>query len=242
MKAVRYVVPNLFTALAFCLGLWSVFLSHGGELERAGWLIVWCALLDIADGAAARLLKATSPFGAQFDSLADVVAFGIAPAVLAYQAAGSFFGVATGSPTRQWIAAACVFFALMAALRLARFNVTEPERQAKWFRGIPTTLAGSIVATAIVVAARGLPADHAVGVTILPAALLALGLAMISTLRFPKIAKRGSSAVNAFQVVLLVAVYACGALRVAPEFLLAVAASFALLGILAGLLAGDAGR
>lgn len=242
MKAVRYAIPNLFTGLSFCLGLWSVGASHTGELELAGWLIVWCALLDIADGAAARILNASSRFGAEFDSFADLVAFGIAPAMLAYAVAGRSPGIPSGSAASWLVAAGCIFFALMSALRLARFNATPPELHAGWFHGIPTTLAGSIVATSVLIALPDVAALGAAPGQIIAAELVVLALAMISTLRFPKIAVRQSRAVNVFQLALLITVYACGILRFAPGYLFVVAVSFAALGLLIGFLAARPGR
>jgi CDP-diacylglycerol--serine O-phosphatidyltransferase len=242
MKALRYAIPNLFTGLSFCLGLWSLQASHAGDLELAGWLIVWCALLDMVDGAAARLLNAASRFGAEFDSFADLLAFGVAPCALAFAAGEQLFAIEADSLTDRLLAAACVFFALASALRLARFNVATPERQALWFRGIPTTLAGSIVATSLIVAARepqGATADWG---GIMSGVLVTLGLAMISLLQFPKVAVRQNRATNAFQAAILATIYICGILRLAPEYLLGVSVSFAALGILIGLLAADTDR
>jgi len=68
--------------MSLLLGLGSVVTSQLGDLELAGWMIVWCGLLDTMDGVAARLLKATSTFGAEFDSMADLIAFGVAPGML----------------------------------------------------------------------------------------------------------------------------------------------------------------
>ena len=79
MPGIRYVVPNAFTATSLLLGLGSIVAAQLGELELAGWMIVWCGLLDVCDGLAARLLNATSSFGAEFDSMADLVSFGVAP-------------------------------------------------------------------------------------------------------------------------------------------------------------------
>ena len=78
----RYHIPNTFTALSLLLGFASIITATIGQLELAAWMIVWCGLLDVMDGLAARLLKATSLFGAEFDSMADLIAFGAAPAVL----------------------------------------------------------------------------------------------------------------------------------------------------------------
>lgn len=233
MGAIRYVIPNLFTGLSFCLGLGSVLASHSGDLELAGWLIVWCALLDIADGAAARMLNAASRFGAEFDSLADLTAFGIAPSALAF---------AAGTASPGLLIAAGVFFALTAALRLARFNAGEPEQRASWFRGVPTTLAGSIVATAILTTLRQPSAAPPDWGWALPVVLTALGLAMISPLRFPKIVIRQSRALNFLQLAILASVYLCGILRLAPAYLLGISVGFAVIGIAIGLFAAGPDR
>ena len=80
MNRLRYTIPNSFTSLSLLLGIASIVTSQIGELELAAWIIVWCGLLDVLDGLSARLLKATSDFGAEFDSMADLVSFGVAPA------------------------------------------------------------------------------------------------------------------------------------------------------------------
>ena len=72
MNRLRYTVPNGFTSLSLLLGIASIVTSQIGELELAAWIIVWCGLLDVLDGLSARLLKATSDFGAEFDSMAVV--------------------------------------------------------------------------------------------------------------------------------------------------------------------------
>ena len=67
-KIVRYSIPNIFTAASLLLGFSAIITSHYGSIEQAAWMIVWCGILDVMDGLAARLLKATSPFGAEFDA------------------------------------------------------------------------------------------------------------------------------------------------------------------------------
>ena len=96
-KALRYGIPNSITAASLLLGLGSIVTGMFGNLELAGWMIVWCGLLDVMDGLAARLLKAESNFGAEFDSMADLVAFGVAPGMLMLQAGMQLGGVAVGS-------------------------------------------------------------------------------------------------------------------------------------------------
>src|SRR3954466_3653325 len=122
---VRMLLPNLITLLALCAGLTAIRLAIEEQLEWAVAAIVFAALLDGIDGRIARLLKGTSKFGAELDSLADFVNFGVAPALILY-----FWGLHEIKSV-GWIAA--MVFAICAALRLARFNVMidDPSR-AEW--------------------------------------------------------------------------------------------------------------
>jgi CDP-diacylglycerol--serine O-phosphatidyltransferase len=137
---VRMLVPNVITLLALCAGLTAIRLAVEGKLEFALAAIVFAALLDGIDGRIARMLKSTSRFGAELDSLADFVNFGVAPALVLY-----FWGLHELKSV-GWIAA--LVFAICAALRLARFNVMidDPKRPAwggNFFTGIPAP-AGAI--------------------------------------------------------------------------------------------------
>src|SRR3984957_16854742 len=131
---VRILVPNVITLLALCAGLTAMRLAVEDRLEWALAAIVFAALLDGVDGRVARMLKGTSRFGAELDSLADFVNFGVAPALILY-----FWGLHE-LKSAGWIAA--MVFAICAALRLARFNVMieDPNRPA-WagnsFVGVP---------------------------------------------------------------------------------------------------------
>jgi CDP-diacylglycerol--serine O-phosphatidyltransferase len=138
----RMVVPNFFTVLSLCAGLTALRMAIEQRLELAMWLIVVAALLDGVDGRLARLLKAQSKFGAELDSLADFVNFGVAPAVLVF-----VWGLRQGLPIGVgWIVA--LVFALAMGLRLARFNslidAEKPKWQANYFTGMPAP-AGAIV-------------------------------------------------------------------------------------------------
>lgn len=138
---VRMMVPNFFTLLGLCAGLTSIRMSIEGRWDFALAFIVFAALLDGVDGRIARLLKASSRFGAELDSLADFVNFGVAPAVLLFT-----WGLGDVKSI-GWIAV--LVFALASALRLARFNVAIDEDRPKWqsnyFRGMPTPAAAIVV-------------------------------------------------------------------------------------------------
>ncbi|HEY2137941.1 MAG TPA: phosphatidylcholine/phosphatidylserine synthase, partial [Xanthobacteraceae bacterium] len=131
---VRTLVPNLITLLALCAGLTAIRLAKEGMLEIALGAIVFAAVLDGIDGRVARMLKGTSRFGAELDSLADFVNFGVAPGLILY------FWDLQNLKSAGWIAA--MVFAICGALRLARFNVMvdDPDRPAwagNFFTGMP---------------------------------------------------------------------------------------------------------
>ncbi|PSJ61256.1 CDP-diacylglycerol--serine O-phosphatidyltransferase [Pseudaminobacter soli (ex Li et al. 2025)] len=137
----RMIMPNLITVLAICAGLSGIRLAFEMRFETAVVMVLIAAFLDGIDGRIARALKATSKFGAQMDSLADIVNFGVAPALVLY----AFLLDRAGSP--GWIAA--LLFAIACGLRLARFNVLDEEQnrsswQSEYFVGVPAP-AGAVV-------------------------------------------------------------------------------------------------
>ncbi len=138
---VRYLAPNFFTLLSLCAGVTAIRMAIESRYEFAVALVVAAALLDAVDGRLARALKAQSRFGAELDSLADFVNFGIAPAIVVYT-----WGIAgTGLKGFGWLAA--LVFSCGMALRLARFNsmleVDKPKWQSNYFTGMPAP-AGAI--------------------------------------------------------------------------------------------------
>jgi CDP-diacylglycerol--serine O-phosphatidyltransferase len=151
---VRTLVPNVLTLLALCAGLTAVRLAIEGRLELALAAIVFAAVLDGIDGRIARLIKGTSRFGAELDSLADFVNFGVAPALILY------FWDLHELQSAGWIAA--LVFAICAGLRLARFNVAidDPNRPvwaANFFVGMPAPAGAITVLLPIYVRLLGAP-------------------------------------------------------------------------------------
>lgn len=151
---VRVLVPNLITLLALCAGLTAIRLAIEGRLDFAMYAIVFAAMLDAVDGRIARMIRGTSRFGAELDSLADFVNFGVAPGLILY------FWVLQDLKTAGWIAA--MVFAICAALRLARFNVMidDPNRPAwagNFFTGIPAPAGAIVVLLPIYLAFLGVP-------------------------------------------------------------------------------------
>jgi CDP-diacylglycerol--serine O-phosphatidyltransferase len=151
---VRTLAPNLVTLLALCAGLTGIRMAFENRYGLALAAIVFAAFLDGIDGRLARLLKGTSKFGAELDSLSDFVNFGVAPALILY-----FWGL-HDLKSAGWIAA--MAFAICAGLRLARFNVmsADPDRPAwagNFFVGVPAPAGAIIVLLPIYAAFLGLP-------------------------------------------------------------------------------------
>jgi len=236
LSLLRYTVPNSFTALSLLLGVASIVTTQLGELELAGWIIVWCGLLDVMDGVSARLLKATSDFGAEFDSMADLVAFGVAPAVLVLNAGLQLGGIEYDSGQFWVLLIAVAVFVLAGAMRLARFNLISDQPSTGWFAGVPITAAGGGLVAPIVLVLIHYP-DIAASLPLhlyFPVIMFVFALLMISRLRFPKAKVRKSMAFNAFQVVSIAFVYYCGITRSWPEYLLGIGIILLISGIIAG--------
>ncbi|PRY61584.1 CDP-diacylglycerol--serine O-phosphatidyltransferase [Knoellia remsis] len=141
-ERLRVTAPTIFTTLNMMSGLSSVLLAFRGQFTLAAILIAVSIVMDIADGGVARLVGATSPFGLQMDSLADLISFGLAPAVLVHTWALS------GYPVLSWLAA--FFWLGCAAFRLARFNVTvDPLADKRYFVGLPSPAAAAVVMATI---------------------------------------------------------------------------------------------
>jgi CDP-diacylglycerol---serine O-phosphatidyltransferase len=151
---VRMLVPNVITLLAICAGLTAIRLSTEGRMELAVAAIVFAAVLDGLDGRVARMIKGQSKFGAELDSLADFVNFGVAPGLILY------FWQLHELHNGGWIAA--MVFAISGGLRLARFNATmddpnKPAFAANYFTGVPAPAGAITVLLPIYLAFLGLP-------------------------------------------------------------------------------------
>jgi len=232
----RYTIPNSFTAMSLLLGVASIITTQLGDLELAAWIIVWCGLLDVMDGVSARLLKATSNFGAEFDSMADLVSFGVAPAVLILNAGLQIGGVEYDSDQFWLLLVAVAVFVLAGAMRLARFNLTSEETTKGWFAGVPITAAGGGLISSIVLVLihhEDIAASFPLHLYF-PVLMFVLALLMISRIRFPKATRRDSNFINVFQVLAIAGIYYCGISRTYPEYLLGMGLFLMIAGIIAG--------
>jgi len=173
---VRMLVPNVITLLAICAGLTAIRLSTEGRMELAVAAIVFAAVLDGLDGRVARMIKGQSKFGAELDSLADFVNFGVAPGLILY------FWQLHELGNGGWIAA--MVFAISGGLRLARFNATmddpnKPAFAANFFTGVPAPAGAITVLLPVYFAFLGTPMPPAVLTALYT---LVIGFLMVSRL------------------------------------------------------------
>jgi CDP-diacylglycerol--serine O-phosphatidyltransferase len=176
LKRGVYLIPSLFTTGNLICGFFSIISTFNGEYFQAAIFIIIANLLDGLDGLVARLTKTTSQFGVELDSLADLVSFGLAPAVLVYYWALVPWG------TWGWLAA-CLYV-VCGALRLARFNVQIKNVEKSHFVGLPIPAAAEMIVATIVMYyfLGGEGATHKQVILLL--VIYALGALMVSSLRY----------------------------------------------------------
>ncbi|MBI4403672.1 MAG: CDP-diacylglycerol--serine O-phosphatidyltransferase [Deltaproteobacteria bacterium] len=167
------ILPSLFTTGNLFCGFYSLVRSFNHDFEKASYAILLAGIFDVLDGRVARMTKSHSQFGVEYDSIADVVSFGIAPSVLAYIWSLQSLGRV------GWVAA--FFFAACGALRLARFNTIANELPKSYFLGLPIPAAADCVATAIL-ATEALHLQYPPILAL--AGVLLLGLLMVSSVRY----------------------------------------------------------
>jgi CDP-diacylglycerol--serine O-phosphatidyltransferase len=172
-----YLVPNFVTTANLFCGFYSIIASIQSDFTVAAWAIVAASIFDLLDGRIARLAKATSEFGSEYDSMSDLVSFGLAPAILQYQWSLYPFG------RLGWMV--CFIFIACGALRLARFNVNVDVVPKGHFQGLPIPMAAGILSTLVIFSyATGWMDEARSGYVILVLSLLLSGL-MVSTMPFP---------------------------------------------------------
>ena len=174
-----YLWPNLITTAALLSGFYSIIASMNGEFSQAIYAIFMAALFDGLDGRVARAIGAQSPFGEQFDSLSDMLAFGVAPAILMYSWSLHDLG--------RIGLAACFVYTACAAFRLARFNVQIGVVDKRYFIGVASPLAALMIVSLVWVG-RDFPELYnirEIGLQILNAVIIiAVGLLMISNIKY----------------------------------------------------------
>ena len=180
-----YILPNLITTANIVCGFLSMIHSMQGDFARAAWLIIVAAICDSLDGRVARMAKATSAFGVQYDSLSDLTSFGIAPAIMLYCFALrdlSRFGISVAA-----------FYCICAALRLARFNVSAEEKDPSklkkirkgYFQGMPSPASAGMVVTSVMLQLETAFFSTSVLNFFMAALGILLALLMVSNIPFP---------------------------------------------------------
>lgn len=178
-RSVIYILPNIFTASSIFAGVVSIISSISGEFTIASWLIVLALIFDGLDGRVARLTNTCSRFGVEFDSLADLVAFGVAPAILLYMYAGhefARFGIVTAS-----------LFVIFGAIRLARFNVMTAQTEPSVFIGVPIPTAAVFISILVLLFQKYDFLHQCL--YLLPIASIIVSLLMVSNIRYPSFKK-----------------------------------------------------
>jgi CDP-diacylglycerol--serine O-phosphatidyltransferase len=175
MKRGIYLLPNLCTSASLFCGFFSVVKSLSGDYKAAAWAILLAGVFDLIDGRIARLAKAESAFGVEYDSLVDLASFGLAPGILVYT--WSLYGL----HKLGWLAA-FLFFAC-GALRLARFNVQHDDIELEYFQGLPIPVAAYVLATYVIFYHHifRFPPEGSLAVA---AVTILLSLLMVSTIRY----------------------------------------------------------
>ncbi len=192
-----FVLPSSITMASVLCGFSSVVMSinaAGSAPERyflwAAGLLVLAGVFDGLDGRVARATNTATEFGVQLDSLADVISFGMAPAILAYRY--GFFHLGIHDPHLRAVGwAACFVFTACGALRLARFNVQVGSTDPRYFMGLPIPAGAACIASVIIW--HPLPPATSSQAYAFAAELFVVGLLMVSTLRFPSFKKRAGN-------------------------------------------------
>jgi len=247
----RFVVPNIFTSLNFLLGVWAICWAAGAftpkstedvyaAFRMASNFIIFCALLDKLDGFAARLFNASSEFGAQFDSLADLIGFGLAPGFALFFAYKNLAPAWFASHTPILVVSLSVYV-LCAAMRLAKYNAMDSDSYPDYFVGMPTTFAGSINAVALILLCNygfwEIPGNSWIHLPLV--LMVGTAILMVSPLFLPKVKKRESKAINALQAISVLVTYIVGFAMVFPEYLLVNLTIYFVLGFGYGFLRKD---
>lgn len=217
IRRVVVVVPSAFTLGNLFFGFWAIISAFNGNYRWAGWFIVFAGILDMLDGRIARLSNSGSRFGAELDSLVDLVSFGVAPALLIY--------LQEFSSTGRFAWLICYCYVVAAAIRLARFNVSADEESGpkRWFTGLPSPTAGMTLAVAWAFSqtdwygrSLALINFESQGIAIL---MLLLAVLMVSNVKYPRWPPAGfGSPRRLLGLVLYLSVLAGGLL--APEYIL----------------------
>ncbi|MDD5052809.1 MAG: CDP-diacylglycerol--serine O-phosphatidyltransferase [Sulfuricurvum sp.] len=197
---IAYILPNLFTAASIFTGFYAIALALQHEFMMASWFIFLALIFDGLDGRVARLTNTASHFGVEFDSLADIVAFGVAPSLILYLYVGESYG-------RVGIVVSALFI-IFGAVRLARFNVTTSRIEPSVFIGLPIPTAAIMISISVLLLEH-YPHYHQYKLFILPFAVV-LSILMVSNIRYPSFKKINFKTFNFIRFLITLIVVAMG--------------------------------
>lgn len=194
-----YILPNLFTGASIYIGILAVAYAFVGRFELACWLVLVSLIFDGLDGRVARLTGTTSKFGVEFDSLADVVAFGVAPAMILFFYGGFHYG--------KFGVVVAGLYVVFGAIRLARFNVTTNNNEPNVFIGLPIPSAAVFVVSWLLFEmelSKQYP-QYPESIFLLPLMVTSLIIAflMVSNVRYPSFKKMSFEKISFGKVIVL---------------------------------------
>lgn len=217
---IAYLLPNLFTAASIFTGFFAISLALEHQFDAAAWFVFLALIFDGLDGRVARMTNTASHFGVEFDSLADIVAFGVAPALLLYLYAGEEYG-------RIGIVVSALFI-IFGAVRLARFNVTTSRIEPSVFIGLPIPTAAIMISIAILLLERY--PEYAVSKGLLLPLAVVLAVLMVSNIRYPSFKKMNLKSFHFMRFLTIVIVVAMGVFIYPIEGMAILAAGYLLYG------------
>jgi CDP-diacylglycerol--serine O-phosphatidyltransferase len=229
-----FLLPAVFTVANIFLGFFSIIQSFRGEFGSAGLIIGFAILADVVDGRVARFAGATSEFGRELDSLADVVSFGVAPAVLAYA------WVLHRWPQTGWLVAA--LFTICAAVRLARFNVGRLNTDPRYYTGMSSPAAAAVIGA--VVYWHPASPENSLAAAACLFGTLGLALLMNSPVRYPSFKSQTGRRPQSHRTLVVLAVFIVATIAEPVAMFLVLAGGYAAAPLLGGLrrLGRHAGR
>ena len=216
-----YLLPNFFTALSIFFGIMSIIAASQGKFEKAFICIILSLIADGLDGRIARVTNTTSDFGVEFDSLADIVAFGVAPAMLLFFAIGENYG--------KFGALVSGLFVVFGAIRLARFNVTTND--SSYFIGLPIPTSAVVLASWVILDVKY---NSNLDVFLLILSLI-LAFLMVSNFRYPSFKKLDLNKNVALKVLILIIIGASFIYLYPVELIAFILTSYVIYGIVRGI-------
>ncbi|MES2305960.1 MAG: CDP-diacylglycerol--serine O-phosphatidyltransferase [Gemmatimonadota bacterium] len=240
MRRVVIVVPSAFTLGNLFFGFWSIVAANHGNFLWAGWFIIFAGVLDTLDGRVARLSNTGSRFGAELDSLVDVISFGVAPALLMY------FLEFSNAGRFGWVL--CYLYVMAAAIRLARFNVVAAQggKTGSWFTGLPSPAAGMTLAAYFSFSQTTWYSQSLAYLNMqnfgLAFLMVALGVLMVSNVKYPRWPAAGfGSPQKLAGLAIYLVILVCG-LTVPAYFLFPLGLTYLLFGLLRAFFRGLSDR